>query len=69
LLAVAAIVALPFSFYLAGSPVYGWLGLILPLSLIGTAIASYHHYTKIAWSLLAPFVGISGWLAILVLSQ
>lgn len=69
LLVIAAFVSLPFSFYLAGSPVFGWLGLIMPWSLAGTAVAIYHRYTKLAWSLLAPFVGVSGWLAILVISQ
>ena len=69
LLIVGAVISLPFSFYLAGSPVFGWLGFIMPSSLVASAIASYHHHSGIAWSLFAPFVAVSGWLALLVLSQ
>ncbi len=68
-LVVAAIVVVPFSLYLAISPGFGWLGLIIPLLLSGASIAIYYHHTRTAWSLLAPFVGVSGWLAIAVMSQ
>ena len=68
-LIVAAIVAFPFSIYVAGSPVFGWLGLTIPLFLPGASIAIYYDHTRAAWSLLAPFVGVSGWLAIAVMSQ
>ena len=65
----AAIIALPFSFYLAASPVIGWLGLTIPLLLAGAGISIRHRHTRVAWFLLAPFVGVSGWLAIAVMSQ
>ncbi len=68
-LVVAAIVVVPFSLYLAGSPRFSWLGLIIPLLLSGASIAIYYDHTRVAWSLLAPFVGVSGWLAIGVMSQ
>ncbi len=68
-LVVAAVVTLPFSLYLSGSPAFGWLGLSIPLLLPAASIATYHHHTKLAWFLLAPFVGVSGWLAIAVMSQ
>jgi hypothetical protein len=68
-LVVAAIVALPFSLYLAGSPLFGWLGLTIPLLLVGASVASYYERPKVAWSLLAPFVGVFGWLAIAVISE
>lgn len=65
----AAIIALPFSLYLAGSPLFGWLGLSIPLLLAGAGISIRHRHTRVAWFLLAPFVGVSGWLAIAVMSQ
>ena len=68
-LVVAAVVTLPFSLYLSGSPAFGWLGLSIPLLLPAASIAIYHHHAKVAWFLLAPFVGVSGWLAIAVMSQ
>ena len=68
-LVVAAIVALPFSLYLAGSPAFRWFGLAMPLLLVGAGIASYYDKARVAWTLLAPFVGVSGWLAIVVMSE
>ncbi len=68
-LVVAAIVALPFSLYLAGSPAFGWLGLSIPLLLAGASVASRYDQSMVAWSLLAPFVGVSGWLAIVVMTE
>ena len=38
-LAIATILAVPFSFYLAGTPRFGWLGLTIPVLLGGASIA------------------------------
>jgi len=65
----AAVIALPFSLYLAGSPAFRWFGLVFPFLLVGAGISIRHRRTRVAWFLLAPFVGVSGWLAILVMSQ
>jgi hypothetical protein len=59
-LVVAAILVFPISFYLVGSPLVGWFALAVPLS---------HQQTKVAWVLLAPFVAVSGWLAMMVMSE
>ncbi len=68
-LVVAVIVALPFSLYLAGSPAFRWFGVAIPFLLVGAGIASYYDKTRVAWTLLAPFVGVSGWLAIVVMTE
>ncbi len=68
-LVIAAIVALPFSLYLAGSPAFGWLGLSIPLLLAGAGVASRYDRPIVAWSLLVPYVGGIGWLAIVVMSE
>jgi hypothetical protein len=68
-LVVAAFVALPFSLYLAGSPAFRWFGVAIPFLLVGASIAINYDKTRIAWTLLAPFVGVSGWLAIVVISE
>ncbi len=68
-LVVASVVAVPLALYLAAFTGLGWLGLIVPLLLAGASIAIYYHHTGVAWSLLAPFLGVSGWLAIAVMSQ
>ena len=68
-LAVAATVVIPFSFYLAGSPRFRWIGLAIPLLLFGASIAVYRCRPALAWFLLVPFVGVVGWLAIVVLNE
>jgi len=68
-LGVAAVVVIPFSFYLAGSPRFGWMGLAMPLFLVGAAISVRFCKVWLAWSLLAPFTAISSWLAFVVISQ
>ena len=68
-LVVATVVAVPFALYLAAFTLLGWLGLIVPLLLVGASIAIYYQRTGAAWFLLAPFFGVSGWLAIAVMSQ
>ncbi len=61
---VGAILVLPISLYLAGSPRFGWLGVSVPLLLSGASIAIYFQHSSVAWLLLVPFVGTFGWLAI-----
>jgi len=68
-LVVAAILVFPISFYLVGSPLIGWFALAVPLSLAVAGVSIYYHQTKVAWVLLAPFVGVSSWLAIAVMSE
>ena len=68
-IAIAAIVALPFSLYLAGSPAFVWLGVSIPLLLAGASVASRYDRPIVAWSLLLPYVGGIGWLAIVVMSE
>lgn len=68
-LVAAAVVAAPFSLYLAGSPKYGWLALLLSPMLIAGSILVRYRRTTFAWYCLAPFVGVTGWLAIVVVNQ
>lgn len=66
-LIVAAFLATPFALYLAASPRFGWLELIIPMLLIGASIAVYRQHAGLAWLLLAPMAGLSGWLAIVLM--
>ena len=68
-LLVTAVLLLPMSLYLAGSPRFGWLGLGIPIFLSGAGIAIDYDHDKVAWFLLLPFVGTFGWLAVLVMSE
>ncbi len=63
LLAAAAVIAIPFSLYLGGSPGVGWIGLVIPLLLMAAAAFVHYRKPKIAWSLLVPVVAVVGWVA------
>ncbi len=68
-LVVAAIVIIPLSLYLAGTPRFSWIALVFPLLLIGASIAVRRSHLWLAWTLFVPFVGFFGWLAVIVLSE
>jgi len=58
-----AILILPFSFYLVGSPsFFRVIGLLLPIFQFGVALAVREKRTRLAWVLLLPLVGITVWL-------
>lgn len=61
-LVAAAILALPFSWYLSGFPVVRSPVFLLPLFLLGSAYARYRDREMLAWILAIPF-----FLAILLL--
>jgi hypothetical protein len=61
-LVAAAILALPFSWYLSGFPLVRSPVFLLPLFLLGSAYANYRDREMLAWILAIPF-----FLAILLL--
>lgn len=65
----AALIAIPFTFYLAGSPAFGWLAIFLSPMLAVAGIAIRYHRATIAWACLAPFLGVTGWIALVVAGQ
>ena len=66
---VAAVIVIPFTFYLFGSPRIGWAALMIPLLLAGAGIAVRRGRFDLAWLLLAPFVGLIAWLAFVVINE
>ncbi len=68
-LVVAAIVIIPFSLYLAGTPRFRWIALVFPLLLFGASIAVRRSHLWLAWTLFVPFVGFFGWLAVIIMSE
>jgi hypothetical protein len=68
-LIIGAMLAVPFSWYLSGWPLFQYIGLLLPLFQLGAAVAIQRHVTWLAWLLLLPFAGIAAWLGITVLMQ
>ena len=68
-LVVAAIIVVPFSLYLFGTPRFTWIALVFPVLLFGASIAIRRSLPWLAWSLFVPFVGFFGWLAVIVMSE
>jgi hypothetical protein len=69
LLLVGAILFLPFSFYLGGAPRTMWYPVLLPICMAFAGWAVFAGKVRLAWLLLSPAFLISGWLAVLVLTQ
>jgi hypothetical protein len=60
-LVAAAILALPFSWFLSGFPIIRSPVFILPVLLLGAAFAMYRDRQMIAWLLVIPYL-LSIWL-------
>lgn len=65
----AALIAMPITVYLAGSPAYGWLALCLSPMLAIAGIALRYHRATLAWLCLVPFIAVTGWIAFVVANQ
>lgn len=68
-LVIAALVALPFAWYLNAQPLFKGFGLFLPLFQIGAALALHRYQRWLASICLLPLAGIAVWLAFTVLTQ
>ena len=68
-LVVAAIIVVPISLYLFGTPRFSWIALVFPLLLIGASIAVRRSHLWLAWTLFVPFAGFFGWFAVIVMSE
>ena len=68
-LVFAAIIVVPVSLYLLGTPRFRWIGPVLPVLLFGASIAIRRSLPWLAWYFLVPFVGFFGWLAVIVISE
>jgi hypothetical protein len=67
--AVAAVIASPFSLYLAGTPRIGPMGFLIPLLLVACGVAIHYRRSSYAWMLLAPGIVIVGAIAVVVLQD
>ena len=67
-LIIGAILAVPLSLYLSMTPLLRHIGLLLPLFQLGASLAIQKKIVWLSWVLILPIVGITGWLAIAVLT-
>jgi hypothetical protein len=68
-LVAGAIFFMPPSLYISGFPIIRWLALSLPFCILGAAYLVRRERAGIAWLLLIPPLGVSLWLAYLVMEQ
>ena len=54
-LIAAALLALPFSWFLSGFPIIRSPAFLLPLFVFGSAYSLYKHHEMIAWLIAVPF--------------
>ena len=66
---VGACLLLPISLYLAGTPRFGWFGLLSPFLVIGAGFAVKSGRIKTALALHLPVLAGFGFLAVLVATQ
>lgn len=69
LLPISAILIVLPSWYLSGYPAIGWIGLSLPLFLLGAAFAVRKERFQLAWVFMIPPFLISALLAYFVIYQ
>jgi hypothetical protein len=64
---VATIIISPYAFYLFGTPRFRWIALAFPLLLIGAGLAIRRSHPLVAWSFFVLFLGLCGWIAVIVI--
>lgn len=68
-LLAGAIAGIPFAWYLNALPLLRGVGQFLPLLQLGAAVTIYRGQRCLASVLLLPLIGITIWLAFVVLTQ
>lgn len=68
-LVAGAMFFMPPSLYMSGFPAIRWLAYLLPFCILGAAYFMGKNRLRISWLLLLPPIGISLWLAYLVMEQ
>lgn len=69
LLVAGALFFVPPAWYLSGYPAIRWLGMLLPVFILGAAYYVKQGKAVIAWALLSAPILASAWLAFLVMAQ
>lgn len=68
-LVIACFLILPFSLYLAATPLFKGWGLLLPLLYVAAAFALKKNLTWLSIILVLPVIILIGWLAFVVVMQ
>ncbi|CAM3064103.1 hypothetical protein FITA111629_01400 [Filibacter tadaridae] len=68
-LVISFLLIIPFSLYLAATPLFRWWGLILPLFYLGAALSLRKHMRWLSALLILPIIILIGWLGYVVITQ
>lgn len=68
-LIISFLLIIPFSLYLAATPLFRWWGLILPFFYIGSAISLRKNIIWLSVLLTLPVLLVMGWLGLVVITQ
>jgi hypothetical protein len=68
-LLLGAFLAVPFAFYIGGTPRFRIVGFFLPLLHLAAALAVQKGWRRLAWLFILPYVALAAWLAWTVLNQ
>ena len=63
---IGALLILPFTLYLVGSPRFGMYGLLPPLALIAAGIAVRRQKSNLAWALIFVVIAFFSWLIFVI---
>lgn len=69
LLVISFFLIIPFSFYLAATPLFKWWGLILPFFFLGSALSLRKNMMWLSALLILPIVIGIGWMGFIVITQ
>ncbi|MHA6260562.1 hypothetical protein ACXYMX_11815 [Sporosarcina sp. CAU 1771] len=60
---------IPFSLYLAATPLFSWWGLIFPFFYLGSAFSLRKNRVRLSILLIVPVLLLVGWFGVVVLIQ
>ena len=68
-LVISFFLIIPFSLYLAATPLFSWWGLILPFFYLGSALSLRKNMMWLSVLLIVPVIIMVGWLGYVVITQ
>ncbi|MDW0118191.1 hypothetical protein QTL97_14760 [Sporosarcina thermotolerans] len=68
-LVISFLLIIPFSLYLAATPLFKWWGLILPFFYLGSALSLRKNIMWLSVLLILPVLLVFGWLGYVVITQ
>ncbi|AXI00968.1 hypothetical protein DV702_15370 [Sporosarcina sp. PTS2304] len=68
-LVISFVLLIPFSLYLAATPLFRWWGIVLPFFYLGSAVALKKNIMWLSVLLIVPVIIMIGWIGYVVVTQ